>query len=67
MRAIVDPPPADSVQEQLDAYAAYLAQRDGAPNIEARTLTRREAEMARLESANACYEGPFDHALFARQ
>jgi hypothetical protein len=67
MSALFDPPPPGSTREKLDAYAAYLAQRDGTPDFEQRTLARREVEMAPLESADACYVGPFDRSLFERQ
>jgi hypothetical protein len=65
--SLFDPPPKDSVPEQLEAYAAYLAARDGAPDLARRTLARREAAMASFETATACYDGPFDGDLFARQ
>jgi hypothetical protein len=67
MPALFDRPAPGAVAEQLDAYAAYLAERDGAPDFERRTLARRERAMGPLEGAAAAYDGPFDHAIFERQ
>jgi hypothetical protein len=65
--ALFDPPPRASILEKLEAYAAYLADRDGSPDFTRRTLSRREERIAAYESAGACFDGPFDAVLFDRQ
>ncbi len=60
-------PPSAAVREQLEAYAAYLGDRDGRPDFDRRTLSLREERTVAFESARACYEGRFDRALFERQ
>jgi hypothetical protein len=67
MATLFDPPRPESIAEKLDEYAAFLAARDGAPDFVRRTLARREAAMTPIESSAACFDGPFDHDLFARQ
>jgi hypothetical protein len=67
MSTLFVPPPPGSVREALLAYEAYIERRDGAPDFERRTLSSRERETARFEDDLACYDGPFESALFARQ
>ena len=67
MPALFNPPRREEVPEQLAAYGAYLAEKDGAPDFSRRTLARREVEMARMESAAVLYEGPFNRDLFEKQ
>jgi hypothetical protein len=62
-----EPPARESIPDSLHAYATYLEARDGAADFEQRTLAARERDTARLEAAPACWEGPFDTALFERQ
>jgi hypothetical protein len=63
---LFDPPNPESIPDSLHAYAAYLEERDGAPDFERRILTARERDTARLEASPACWDGPFDTALFER-
>lgn len=67
MPALFDPPPSGSARERLDAYAAFLAARDGSPDFDRRTLSLREERTVAFESAAPCFDGPFDRALFERQ
>jgi hypothetical protein len=54
-------------QERLLAYAEFLAARDGTPDLEGRTLSRREEAIQRFLSPKIYYQGPMDAALFAEQ
>jgi hypothetical protein len=65
--SVFDPPDPGSVQGALHAYAAYLDERDGAPDFDRRELAFRERDTARFETAAPCYDGAFDAALFERQ
>jgi hypothetical protein len=65
--SIFDPVPAPLRRERLEAYAAFLADRDGEPDFERRTLARREAATAAFEATPLRYEGPFAAALFEAQ
>jgi hypothetical protein len=67
MRALFEPPAPGSVDDGLQAYAQYLAARDGAPDFERRTLAHRERDTLRYEHDAPLYDGPFDHALLERQ
>ena len=67
MSAVFDPVPVSSRRERLEAYAAFLAERDGAPDLERRTLSRREASMAGFEGAALRYDGPFAAEIFQAQ
>jgi hypothetical protein len=63
---LFEPPARESIPDSLHAYAAYLEKRDGAPDFERRTLAARERDTARFEASPACWDGPFDTALFER-
>jgi hypothetical protein len=65
--SLFDPPAPESIPDSLHAYAAHLEERDGAPDFERRILAARERDTARFESAPACWDRPFDVALFERQ
>ena len=67
MLPLFEPPAPGSVDDGLRAYAEYLAKRDGPPDFERRTLAHRERETLRYEQDAVLYDGPFDHALLARQ
>ena len=67
MTAVFDPVPEPSRREQLEAYAAFLAERDGEPDFERRTLSRREASTTSLETTPLRYGGPFAAPLFEAQ
>lgn len=51
-------------QRELEAYRDYLAARDGVVDVEARTLSKREASMARFRISG---NREIDRALFDRQ
>ena len=57
---------ADERREQRVAYRGFLADRDGVPDIERRTLSRREERMSRFVRPLAT-ERELDRALFASQ
>jgi hypothetical protein len=67
MGAVFEPVPPSSRREQLQAYAAFLAERDGEPDFERRTLARREASTVAFETTPLRYAGPFAQALFEAQ
>jgi hypothetical protein len=67
MRAILEPVPSSQRREKLEAYEAFLLERDGRPDFDARTLARREQTLARIEASPLRYRGPFDVALFDQQ
>jgi hypothetical protein len=67
MSWLFDPPARESVNDSLEAYAAYLEQRDGKPDFERRTLSARETDAMRFESAQSAYDGAFDAGVFGRQ
>jgi hypothetical protein len=62
-----DPVPGSLRRERLEAYAAFLAERDGTPDFAQRTLSRREAATASFEQTSLRYDGPFAAALFEAQ
>ena len=51
-------------QRHLAGYLRHLEQRDGVPDLAARTLSRREATFAELESKPVEWEGDVDHYGF---
>src|SRR5579883_2417661 len=53
--------------EQRRAYRAYLAARDGEPDLSRRTLARREEAMARFRVPSRDAVGRADPALFEAQ
>lgn len=67
MSAVFKPIPASLRRERLEAYAAFLAERDGEPNVERRTLSRRETSMSAFETSSLRYEGPFAAPIFQAQ
>jgi hypothetical protein len=67
MTAVFDPVPAPARLEHLEAYAAFLGERDGEPDFERRTLSRREASAAAFESTSLRYDGPFPVSTFEAQ
>jgi hypothetical protein len=67
MSAIFDRVPASSRHEQLEAYAAFLAERDGEPDFERSTLSRREASTTAFETTSLRYGGPFPVETFEAQ
>lgn len=67
IRGVFEPIPQAERAPLLDAYARYLAERDGEPDFAHRTLSRREAATQRLERDAACFDGAFDPSLFAAQ
>jgi hypothetical protein len=67
MSAVFDPVPEPLRRERLEAYAAFLAERDGEPDFARRTLARREAATAAFEQTTLRYDGPFAAALFEAQ
>src|SRR5690606_10964530 len=58
--------PADVCHHHLDAYSEYLKERDGKLDVQRRTLARREASMARFESAPRRVR-EMDRPLFSAQ
>jgi hypothetical protein len=67
MNAVFSPIPQSLRRERLEAYAAFLAERDGEPDFERRTLAKREAAAASFEATPLRYDGPFAAALFEDQ
>ena len=67
MNALFDPILGSLRRERLEAYAAFLHDRDGEPDFDRRTLARREAAMAAFEATPLRYDGPFAAALFEAQ
>lgn len=53
--------------EMIDAYSKFLARRDGEPDHEAHTLTKREEGMARLGAQTVRFSGRVDEELFQDQ
>jgi hypothetical protein len=53
--------------EGLRAYLAFLADRNGQPDFERRTLSRREQVMARYHASPVRFRGPIDEELLQRQ
>jgi hypothetical protein len=54
-------------RRQLEAYADFLAQRDGEADFEQRTLSRREASARAFETTPLRYDGPFSVETFEAQ
>ena len=52
--------------ERLDGYLRFLRERDGEPNVGARTLSRREAWFAKLDEDPVRYKGAVDGDAFRR-
>jgi hypothetical protein len=67
MAAVFEPVPAAEVDRGIDAYGAYLAERDGEPDFERRTLSRREAGARAFEQTALRWGGPFAHGTFEAQ
>src|SRR4051794_6032170 len=53
--------------EGLAAYAEFLSARDGTPNLEKRSLSKREESMQRFEAPKALFHGRIDQSLFEAQ
>ena len=51
-------------RRHLAGYLRHLEQRNGTPDLAARTLSRREAAFAELERKPVAWEGEVDHAGF---
>jgi hypothetical protein len=67
MSALFDLVPRPLRRERLEAYAAFLADRDGEPDFARCTLARREAATVAFEKTALRYDGPFAAALFEAQ
>jgi hypothetical protein len=67
MNSLFQPVAEHARRDRLEAYAAYLAERDGEPDFERRTLARREASTAALEATQLRYGRPFAAAIFEAQ
>jgi hypothetical protein len=67
MRSVFDPIPAPSRRESLEAYARFLQDRDGDPDFDRGTLSRREASTASFETTSLRYAGPFATSAFEAQ
>jgi hypothetical protein len=51
-------------KQRLDAYLDFLRNRDGEPNVDRRTLSRREAWLHELEQKPVRYKGKLDRSAF---
>jgi hypothetical protein len=67
MLDLFSPLAADLQRAQLTAYRHFLAERDGTPNSEMRTLSRREEGMPRFEKQTLSRARAIDHTLFREQ
>ncbi len=67
MRSIFEPIPKSTRGERLQAYEAFLSQRDGDPDFARGTLSRREQDAERFEGSALRWQGQFDPVLFAEQ
>ncbi len=67
MNAVFNPIPHSLRREQLEAYAAFLAERDGEPDFLRGTLAHREASALSFEQTTLRYDGPFTASLFDAQ
>jgi len=67
MSTVFAPVPDALKRERLDAYRAFLADRDGEPDFVRRTLSRREEATARLETTPLRAARPFAAATFDAQ
>ncbi|MEP7051111.1 MAG: hypothetical protein ABJB12_12200 [Pseudomonadota bacterium] len=63
---IFSPMSSDARREQRVAYRGFLAERDGVPDLERRTLSRREQSLGRFMLPLAAQRG-LDRPLFASQ
>jgi hypothetical protein len=50
----------------LADYRAFLAERDGVPDVASRTLSRREARMREIETNPIVWSGALKHEAFSR-
>jgi hypothetical protein len=67
MNDVFEPIPRSLRSERLEAYAAFLAERDGEPDFSRGTLARREASALSFEQTSLRYDGPFAASLFDAQ
>jgi hypothetical protein len=67
MSSVFRPVPAPARREQLEAYGAFLRERDGEPDFERRTLSRREPSAQAFEGTSLRYDRPFATAIFEAQ
>ncbi len=67
MNTVFDPIPVSMRREGLEAYAAFLAERDGEPDFERGTLAHREASALSFEETSQRYDEPCEASLFDAQ
>jgi len=60
------PLPTAEREARLDAYLDFLRQRDGEPDVPARTLSRREAWFQDIEKKPVRYKGAIDRDAFRK-
>ena len=66
-RDIYRPFPEGEREEKLQAFAEFVKERDGVPDLATRTLSRREETLKRFRGTTILYPGTFDRALFDAQ
>ncbi len=66
-RDIYRPFPDEEREETLRAFAEFLKERDGIPDLATRTLSRREETLKRFRGTTILYPGIFDRELFDAQ
>lgn len=54
-------------EEKLRAFAEFVKEHDGVPDLAARTLSRREETLKRFRGTTILYPGTLDRALFDAQ